>query len=292
MAYRMKHAKKTPVIRIILFILIPVFAVVFCISGYMVITETISAEEAKSAFEELTEIKKRSAEKANKDKDTASSTDKDPGGNQRGNETDSGYEGDPDGEGVDILPEYMELFAMNEDMIGWLTIEDTPIDYPVRFTPKNPEYYLRRGFNKKYSYSGVPFMDGKCERDGNHYLIYGHNMKNQTMFGTLPKYLKKDYWEKHQIIRFDTLTESREYQIMAVFRSKAYTKSDKGVFRYYAYADISDKGRFAVYVKNCLSASVYNTGITAEYGDELLTLSTCDYYTDNGRLVVVAKRIS
>ena len=290
MAYQMKHAKKPPISRIVLLVLIIALAAVFCVSGYMVISELISSEADKSAFNELSEIKKRSAEKSGKSKDPSTSTGTEPGESGTGNETGTEYGGEEGGE-TDILPEYMELFTMNEDMIGWLTIDDTPIDYPVMFTPKNPEYYLRRGFNKKYSYSGVPFMDGNCLRDGNHYLIYGHNMKNQTMFGTLPKYLKKDYWEEHQIIHFDTLTESREYQIMAVFRSRAFTKSDKGVFRYYAYADISDAGRFNVYVKNCLKASAYDTGVTAEFGDELLTLSTCDYYTENGRLVVVAKRI-
>ena len=76
-----------------------------------------------------------------------------------------------------------------------------------------------------------------------------------------------------------------------MFKIKAYGKSDKGVFRYYAYADITDQGRFEIYVQNCLKASAYSTGITAEWGDELLTLSTCDYYTENGRFIVVAKRI-
>ena len=288
--------KEPSALRIVLIVLIVVLTGVFAVSGYMLAKESISDAADKSAFDELAEIKKRSAEKAENPEKPGKPADmgeKDTSGNETDIPPDDA-ETEPDDEpgGSDIvMPTYKELAAMNSDLFGWVTIEDTPIDYPVMFTPKNPEYYLRKGFNKKYSYSGVPFMDGNCKRDGNHYLIYGHNMKNQTMFGTLPKYLKKDYWQKHQIISFDTLTESREYQIMAVFRSKAYSKDETGVFRYYNYVDISKQERFESYVKNVLRESAFQTGITAEWGDELLTLSTCDYYTENGRLVVVAKRI-
>ena len=296
MAYKSKHAKKTPVLRIVLLVAIILLAAVFCVSGYMVISETISAEKDKSAFNELTEIKKRSAEKGGsgeKSGKPAGPSGTDPSGNETGSPGDDTETspGDDPGGSETILPAYAELAAMNEDLFGWVTVDGTVLDYPVMFTPKSPEYYLRRGFNKKYSYSGVPFMDAKCPPDGNHYLIYGHNMKNQTMFGTLPSYLKKSYYEEHPVIRFDTLNEEREYQVMAVFRSRAYAKGEKGVFRYYAYANLSDPNRFAEYVENCLKASAYKTGVTAEFGDELITLSTCDYYTDNGRLVVVAKRI-
>lgn len=289
-----KKREKPSALRIILIVLIVALSGVFLVSGFMLAREWIRDETEKSAFNELTEIKKHAAEKAANavrpggaadpgESDTASS-EKDPGG-----DPDEDPGGDPAGSDVTAL--YEELAAMNGDLFGWVTIDGTVLDYPVMFTPKNPEYYLRRGFDKKYSYSGVPFMDGKCVPDGNHYLIYGHNMKNQTMFSILPKYQKKSYFEEHPIIKFDTLNESREYQVMAAFRSRAYGADETGVFRYYAYADLTKESRFEEYVKNCLRASAYKTGVTAEFGDELLTLSTCDYQTEHGRFVVVAKRI-
>ena len=294
-----KEKKKPSALRVVLILLIVALTGVFCVSGYMLAREWISDAADKSAFDELSDLRRRAIEKAG-EKETSSETARpaDPGksGDQPAGtassegESETGAEDTPEGSDAVMLA-YRELAEMNPDLFGWLIIEDTPIDYPVMYTPKNEEYYLRRGFDKKYSYSGVPFMDVGCPPDGNHYLIYGHNMKNQTMFGTLPKYLKKDYWEKHQIIRFDTLNEAREYQVIAAFRSKAYSKSDTGVFRYYAYADLSKEERFESYVKNVLRESAFKTGLTAEWGDELLTLSTCDYYTENGRCVVVAKRI-
>lgn len=293
-----KEKKKPSALRIVLILLIVVLTGVLYVSGYMLGREWISDEADKSAFNELAEIKRRAVEKAG-EKETSSETAKPADTGKSGNETAQPSSEGENETGSGDLPEgsdavmlaYRELAEMNSDLFGWITIEDTPIDYPVMYTPKNEEYYLRRGFDKKYSYSGVPFMDTGCPPDGNHYLIYGHNMKNQTMFGTLTKYLKKDYWEKHQIIRFDTLTEEREYQVIAAFRSKAYNKSDTGVFRYYAYADLSKEERFESYVKNVLREAAFKTGLTAEWGDELLTLSTCDYYTEHGRCVVVAKRI-
>ena len=119
--------------------------------------------------------------------------------------------------------------------------------------------------------------------------LYGHHMKNETMFGTLPKYADKEYWEQHKTICFDTLYEHGEYEVISAFYGKAIAKGDTG-FRYYQYTDLTDPAVFDEYMEQVNAAAIYDTGITAEYGDELITLSTCSYHTENGRFVVVAKK--
>lgn len=189
-----------------------------------------------------------------------------------------------------MLPQYEELWRQNNDLAGWLSIEDTPINYPVMYTPENPEYYLRRAFDHSKAVSGSLFIDGSCTLDGNHFLIYGHHMKNGTMFGTLSEYADKDYAQKHPDIHFDTLYDQGVYEVMAAFYSRAYTEEDTNVFRYYQYTDLSDPDTFAEYVREVKDASLYDTGIDANYGDTLLTLSTCDRHVEDGRFVVVARK--
>ena len=106
------------------------------------------------------------------------------------------------------------------------------------------------------------------------------------------KYSNEGFWAEHPVIRFDTVYEQREYIVMAAFLSRIYGKEERGVFRYYEYFDLSDEAVFSEYVQQVKAAALYDTGITAEYGDELLALSTCNYHTADGRFVVVAKRIS
>ncbi|MBQ7661306.1 MAG: class B sortase [Clostridia bacterium] len=190
-----------------------------------------------------------------------------------------------------ILPQYKPLYEQNPDLFGWIQIEDTPIDYPVMYTPQAPERYLRRGFDGKYSVSGVPFIDGACVEDGNYYIICGHHMKNKTMFGTLPYYKDKAYWEEHRLIRFDTLFETREYEIFAAFYSKVYDSTEKDAFKYYLYYDLREEDAFSAYLAGVSASALYDTGVAVEYGDELLALSTCNYHTADGRFVVVAKRV-
>ena len=189
-----------------------------------------------------------------------------------------------------ILPEYAALYEQNNDLFGWLRINDTPINYPVMHTPDEPQYYLRRAFDKSDAQSGTPFLDGDCFEGCGNYILYGHHMKNETMFGTLPKYADKEYWEQHKTICFDTLYEHGEYEVIAAFYGKAIAKGDPG-FRYYQYTDLTDPDVFAEYMEQVNAAAIYDTGITAEYGDELITLSTCSYHTTDGRFVVVAKNV-
>ena len=96
------------------------------------------------------------------------------------------------------------LIAENADCIGWLSIDGTSISYPVMYTPSDPQKYLRRSFYGQYSQSGVPFLDGRCSTNGGNLIIYGHNMKNGTMFSDLKKYLNTDFLNAHRTVRLET----------------------------------------------------------------------------------------
>lgn len=193
-----------------------------------------------------------------------------------------------------ILKRYAKLYAKNHDMVGWLTIEDTPIDYPVmQSSKKDPEYYLHRDFNKKKATAGALFVDADCdmERPSDNLIIYGHHMRNGSMFGKLQVYEDKKFYKKHKVFTFDTIREHREYKVLSVFRAQAYSKGDTKHFHYYDFVDAEDKEDFDSYVAQISKLSQHKTGVKAEYGDQLLTLSTCAYHTNQGRFVVVAKRI-
>ncbi len=182
---------------------------------------------------------------------------------------------------------YEALAAENPDFVGWLSIPGTVVDYPVMWTPKEPEYYLRRAFDGSDAVSGSLFVGAGCEPEGVHVIVYGHNMKDGSMFGSLLDYKLADYAAVHPVIRFDTLSRSGEYRILAAFYSHAYTPGEEG-FRYYRYTDLSGREDFEAYVRQAKAAALYDTGVTAEYGDRLLTLSTCSYHRENGTFVVVA----
>lgn len=188
------------------------------------------------------------------------------------------------------LPEYIEVSSLNSHMIGWLQIEGTKIDYPVMHTPDDPEYYLHKDFYHKRSSHGCLFIEETCDADrpSDNITIYGHNMKDGSMFAPLNNYRSKSYWENHRYIYFDTLTERHTYEIFAVFTTKATKGSG---FAYHQFVDAASPGRYDDFIRDCLDISLYDTGIIPVYGDKLITLSTCEYSQRNGRLVVVAKRV-
>ncbi len=192
----------------------------------------------------------------------------------------------------EVLDEYKNLYNQNKSLIGWIKIADTNIDYPVMQAEDN-EYYLRRDFNEEYDKNGCIFLDKDCDvidRSTN-LIVYGHHMQSGRMFGKLDDYYgSKSSYKKYKYIEFDSIYETGTYEVMYVFRSKIY-EEDEIVFKYYQFIDVGSEAEFESNMKEMASMSLYDTGVTAKYGDELLTLSTCDYYTDYGRFVVVAKRI-
>lgn len=191
----------------------------------------------------------------------------------------------------DILEKYKTLYNKNKSLIGWIKIADTNIDYPVMQTSNN-EYYLDHNLNQEYDKNGSIFLDMGCDvlKPSTNLICYGHHMQSGKMFGKLGDYEKESYYESHKFIEFDTIYEEGLYQVMYVFRSHVYT-SGEIAFKYYQFIDATSEEEFNSYMTEMSNLSYYDTGVTATYGDRLLTLSTCDYQEKDGRFVVVAKKI-
>ena len=185
-----------------------------------------------------------------------------------------------------------ELKKQNEDIIGWLEIEGTNVNYPVMQRTDN-EYYMTHNYKKEYSTEGSIFLDKdyNWDKPSTNLLMYGHNNKNGSMFQNLMNYKDEEFYKQHPIINFTTINEDKKYEIIAVFYSRVYYKNEKNVFRYYYFLNADNKEEFDYYINESKKASLYDTGKTAEYGEQLLTLSTCSYHTEDGRFVVVAKKI-
>ena len=191
-------------------------------------------------------------------------------------------------ESEDSAAPYEELFLKNNDMVGWISVEGTTINYPVMQTKDSPNYYLNHNFNREYSDLGVPYVQENCDLEASdNVIIYGHHIKGGKMFGSLDKYTSKSFYEKHRFIQFNTLSQQAGYQVIAVFKTVAYSSAG---FRYYDFVNAENEADFDAYIAKCKELSLYDTGESAKYGDKLITLSTCKQFAENGRLVVVAKK--
>lgn len=190
-----------------------------------------------------------------------------------------------------VQPTSRNLYLENSDMVGWIQIEGTSIDYPVMQTPADPNYYLKHDFERNYTDCGCPFMQADCDAlcPSDNLIIYGHNMKDGSMFADLAKYRSKDFWQDHKTVWFDTELGSCAYEIFAVIRTTVQEDA-ADAFPFYLFVNATAPEDFADYVSACKARALYDTGIFAEYGDKLLTLSTCDNITDGGRLLIIAKQ--
>lgn len=192
----------------------------------------------------------------------------------------------------EILSKFTELHAENPDFRGWLKIDGMKIDYPVMTREGDNDYYLDKNFEGKKDKNGLLILDYRCDllSGSQNFIIYGHNMSSGVMFGTLKNYKSKQYCEEHPIIQFDTLYEEGEYKVVAAMLSEvAY--ADEDVFRYYDAIDMSTEESFEAFKKNISEQALYTTGEELSYGDSCLILSTCDRYKEDGRFVVIAKKI-
>ena len=195
----------------------------------------------------------------------------------------------PPTEPREVLPRLQEQYEKNPDLAGWLTIPGTRIDYPVMYSPDEPERYLHANFEVSYSFAGLPFIDAACDPESGNRIIYAHNMLDGSMFRTLLKYQQKDFWQRNPVISFNTLYEEQEYEVVAAFYDKVYKKTDTN-FKFYQFYDTSDQSRFDEAMAYYREHALYDTGVTAQCGDLFLTLVTCAYQTENGRFVVVARK--
>lgn len=187
---------------------------------------------------------------------------------------------------------YQDSFLANTDMAAWLKIEGTKIDYPVMWTPRDENYYLYRSFEGKNDNNGCLILDTDSSLDPltTNLIIHGHNMRSGAMFGTLTNYEKQEFAKEHNIITLYTKERERRYEVIAVFRSQVYRKTDQ-VFKFYKFFQADTQEEFDDFYQNIKSLSLYDTGVTAEFGDSFITLSTCVYHVEQGRFVVVAKEI-
>lgn len=200
---------------------------------------------------------------------------------------------DPTGENVNPNgAKFAALRDKNSDFIGWISIDGTNLDFPVMYAPTNKDFYLRHDFNKEYSIYGVPYLDEKttlgANAESDNLIIYGHNMKTGTIFGCLTGYKKVDYYQQHPYIEFDTVYGDAQYEVFAAFAIDVVNDTS---FVYNQYVDM-DEESYNAYVEEVCHRSDVDTGIRPAYGEQLLTLSTCEYSTENGRFVVVARRVA
>ena len=257
--------------------LIAVFLLIAAVAGCICLRQTMDARASADTFNELENLIATEAVVDDAPSEPAADPTEEPA------ETI-----DPELEKVQTAYEkYKALYEQNSDFIGWISIEDTNINYPVMQTIDSPDFYLKHSFDKASSSYGVPYLDEACATGlSNNLVIYGHNMKNGTMFHDLLKYASADYWVEHQVIRFDTLSQLNEYQVVLAFRFD----TNNEYFRYNEYTDMNED-EFIEFMEECRIRQLYDTGVSVEYGDELLTLSTCEYTYENGRFVVLAKKI-
>lgn len=201
-----------------------------------------------------------------------------------------------DGKTTDVTDRMLkvkELQKVNTEVVGWLEVIGTDINYPV-CQGKDNDYYLKHTYKKENNMCGSLFLDKDYDfnKPSENLLIYGHRNKKGLMFDELVKYKDKEFYNGHKIIRLTTAKDDSKYEILAAFKSRVYYQDETNVFRYYQFVNAKNQNEYDEFVSNAKKESLYDTGINANYGEQLLTLSTCDYEVKDGRFAVVAKKIS
>ena len=198
--------------------------------------------------------------------------------------------GDPSEPEKETLDKIAAAQAHNSDVVGWLTIPNTTIDAEVLQKVGDNVYYERRDITQKYNWYGCYYADG-----GNTFgtrndltkntIIYGHNMNDGSMFADIAGYTQETYWREHPIIQCDSLTRQREYEVMAVLQFK---DSEQAAQDYYSVP--CDEMNFTEYISRLADAALYDTGIQAVWGDQILALSTCSRQDSDSRILVIARK--
>ena len=268
--------KKTVYILAIVLLLL-----VFGVSAFMVGSYVLEGKEQKEKYDSLSALKDSAKENATQPAETVPA-ETDPEGTFGEAEI-----RDENG----MLVEYGEIYALNKDVVGWIRMDGTEMDYPVMQTPDRPNFYLYKDFDGKQSARGSIYIREECDMNepSDNITIYGHNMRDGSMFACLNDYVNKEAWDNNPLIFFDTLYEYHVYKIFAVFKTSANIGEG---FTYHNMIDAQDQADFNQFIAKCKELSFYETGITPVYGDKIICLSTCEYTLDNGRLVVAAMRIS
>ena len=198
-------------------------------------------------------------------------------------------------DGVKVQKKFEQLYSDNHDFIGWLTISDTNVDYPVMYTPNDNErgeHYIHLDYDGNYSAAGLPFVDRLCDLKlpTDNTIIYGHNMNSGKMFHDILKYEGEEFYEGHKTFTFDTIYGDGTYEVVAMFYAQILPDSSTD-FKYYTFVNAGEKEEFDNYVENIKRMSIRDTGVDVKFGDKLVTLSTCAYHVKDGRFAVIGKKI-
>ena len=183
------------------------------------------------------------------------------------------------------------LYAQNQETYAWLQIDGTVVDYPVMYTPDDGEKYMYIDTEGNVDFAGTLFIDARCSLNprSDNVLVHGHNMKEGTMFAILPHFETEDFWKEHSVIRYTTREEgTKEYEVFAAFYDRVYMKTDT-CFKYYNFIDAKDEADFNNTMAEFKARRLYDTGVDPQYGDKLMTLSTCTYHVDEGRFVLILR---
>ncbi len=257
-------------------ILTAVFALVFFVSGFLLVRYYVNSNKQEQVYDGLAQMMEAGE---------AQIPDALP-------EEESPYitVTDPQGNPLQILKQFAQLYGENPDIAGWMRIEGTVVDYPVMYKPEKKDFYLRKNFYGEKATHGCLYIQETCSvfPQSDNLTIYGHNMRDGSMFGCLKKYRKESFWKDHPTIQFNTLTEEGTYEIFSVF---ATTSSVGKGFKYHYFIDAETPQDTQAFIDTCKELSFYDTGIAPVPGDQFITLSTCEDTLINGRLVIVARKI-
>lgn len=267
------------------FAILMVFLVVFLVSGWKVWDYFSASARQEDRYEELSALVE-----AAKEDETGTVLELPQTHGSEKTEALTPESGESQTTEVMVLPEYVVLYALNRDTVGWIRIEGTNIDYPVMQSPEEPDFYLDHNFDRQNSRQGCIYAEEACEifTPSDNITLYGHHMSDGSMFTQLKSYGSRSFWEDHRYIQFDTLTERHTYEIFAVFKTTATVT--KG-FPYHNFVNAAEEKEFQDFIAQCREYALYETGIVPQYGDKVICLSTCEYSQPNGRLVVAAVRI-
>lgn len=268
-------------------IIVVVLLIVFGVSAFQVISYVVGSQQNAAKYDDM-------AAKLEAQDATVATAPADPTEGTEATEAPIVPVEDPVDPDTGILMRYLEFYQENQDMVGWIKIEGTQLNYPVMHTPNNPNYYLDHNFDKEGSAWGAVYAREECDvfRPSDNVTLYGHTMKDGSMFACLHEYTEKEAWENNNVIFYDTLYERHIYQIFAVFTTTASLGG--GGFSYHQMEDAVDEADFNDFISTVKRLAKYETGITPVYGEKVICLSTCEYtdYAENGRLVVAAVRIT
>lgn len=259
---------------------ISVFSIIILLCVVSIVSQKITEHNEKVEFEKLAEI----VTEETTNTDTETETIRKPN-LLKVSDSDNEVQADKPGYYTTYYEprSISELISMNSECFGWISISGTNINYPVMHTPSNPQKYLNKNFYGEYSFSGTPFFDARCSADSTNLIIYGHHMNNGTMFADLCNYTDYSYFTEHPTVVLETKDGAFAYSVFSVMK----VKSDDD---WYRFTTVGTEKSYNSRIEYAKEKSIYDTGITPVYGQQILTLSTCYGYNQDDRILVLSVR--